>query len=442
MGKSIAEVLGRLQVSIDEHESRITSGTVESISPLLIRKDKLLITEDYIVRSSPMDYLGLKVGQEVILLQANRQQTYYILDIPEESFSDKILKDIDDRIKEIEDVIEFPPVWTIGEDGYWYKDGVKTNTKARGDDGDVWDISGDGYWIRNGIKTTIRAVGEEGRGIKLVKEYYARNNNPLVAPSSGWLEEPVSTSNSNRYLWNYEEITFTDDEVTATSKRIISVHGADGVGISSIENYYLAYPLSEGVTVDTFGWSDTIQVPDSVKKYLWNYEAVIHTDGTRSETIPVIIGNFASDGKELYTWIKYADTPESGMSDDPTGKAYMGVAYNKTTDEESLVYSDYRWAKIVGEDGESTYYVQIISENGLLFKNGVIETTLSAVVYQGEQDVTNTLDANQFRWARVSSDPESDALWNSTNASGKKTIVISTEDVYQRATFFCDIMEV
>lgn len=64
--------------------------------------------------------------------------------------------------------------------------------------------------------------------------------------------------------------------------------------------------------------------------------------------IPGINGE---DGTTYYTWLKYADTPTSGMSDNPNGKAYMGVAYNKTTPTESTNYSDYSWSKIKGETG-------------------------------------------------------------------------------------------
>ena len=57
------------------------------------------------------------------------------------------------------------------------------------------------------------------------------------------------------------------------------------------------------------------------------------------------------DGASLYTWLKYADTPTSGMSDSPTGKTYMGIAYNKTSATESTTYSDYAWSLIVGPEG-------------------------------------------------------------------------------------------
>lgn len=67
-------------------------------------------------------------------------------------------------------------------------------------------------------------------------------------------------------------------------------------------------------------------------------------------------GPKGEDGDNIhYTWVKYADTPTSGMSDDPTGKAYIGIAYNKSTPVGSTVYSDYAWSRIKGETGEDGY---------------------------------------------------------------------------------------
>lgn len=62
-------------------------------------------------------------------------------------------------------------------------------------------------------------------------------------------------------------------------------------------------------------------------------------------------GPKGADGQSLYTWVKYADSPTSGMSDYPTNKKYIGLAYNKTTPVESTNYADYQWAKIEGDQG-------------------------------------------------------------------------------------------
>ena len=53
-----------------------------------------------------------------------------------------------------------------------------------------------------------------------------------------------------------------------------------------------------------------------------------------------------------------------------------------------------------GEDGESPYNVELISSNGLIFKNGVISTIIHAIVFKGNENITDLLDANQFRWTK------------------------------------------
>ena len=74
------------------------------------------------------------------------------------------------------------------------------------------------------------------------------------------------------------------------------------------------------------------------------------TDGINgTDGVP---GTPGKDGKTYYTWIRYADDAQgNGISNDPTGKAYIGLAYNKETAVESDDPSDYKWSDIKGEQG-------------------------------------------------------------------------------------------
>lgn len=130
-------------------------------------------------------------------------------------------------------------------------------------------------------------------------------------------------------------------------------------------------------------------------------------------------------------------------SEDPLNAypLYEGT-YTDYSDIASTNPSDYTWRRIKGEDGQSPYDVDIISTNGLLFKNGIIQTTLTAVVYRGEENVTEQLDANQFRWTKINADGSLDKTWNTIHAGGAKTITVTSEDIYRRATFNCDIVEI
>jgi phage minor structural protein len=59
------------------------------------------------------------------------------------------------------------------------------------------------------------------------------------------------------------------------------------------------------------------------------------------------------DGKPTYTWIKYADDSNgNGMSDNPTGKKYVGLSPNQSTEVESNDPIDYKWVLVKGDKGD------------------------------------------------------------------------------------------
>lgn len=122
---------------------------------------------------------------------------------------------------------------------------------------------------------------------------------------------------------------------------------------------------------------------------------------------------------------------------DPSTKETPAGAQQKADDAASAAEQA---AKDYAE-GRIPYKVDIFSTGGLVFKNGVISTTLIARVYRGKDDITDLIDANHFRWTRVSDDPAGDAVWNDANYGGTKQIVVTQDDVFARATFVCEILE-
>mgnify|MGYP001565662499 CR=1 FL=1 len=65
-------------------------------------------------------------------------------------------------------------------------------------------------------------------------------------------------------------------------------------------------------------------------------------------------GPAGADGTATYTWIRYADngTGSIGFSNSPTGKKYIGFAFNKDTSVESDKYNEYTWSLIKGDKGD------------------------------------------------------------------------------------------
>lgn len=202
--------------------------------------------------------------------------------------------------------------------------------------------------------TFVNVTNGEGVGIASTVIHYARGESGTEIPTSGWIAN-VPVVEDGRYLWTRTTWNYTN----GTSKQGYSAakmgergaKGDQGNGVVSVANYYLATSADKDVTYSTTGWTTAVQQISQNVPYLWHYRQETFSNGSSNRTQPAIIGTHGKNGTPLYTWIKYADSPTSGMSDTPAGKQYIGIAYNKQTATESVNYADYSWSLIRGADG-------------------------------------------------------------------------------------------
>ena len=89
------------------------------------------------------------------------------------------------------------------------------------------------------------------------------------------------------------------DDIAKNMAGVSKVQGDKGdIGLSlvSVTEYYLLSNLTEGVTVDTAGWSTDIPTMSPDNKYLWNYEVFTYSDGSTETMEPKIIGAYGETG--------------------------------------------------------------------------------------------------------------------------------------------------
>ena len=122
------------------------------------------------------------------------------------------------------------------------------------------------------------------------------------------------------------------------------------------------------------------------------------------------------------------------------GRLWLCVAETGTTQEPSLSASDWLLQVDKGEDGESPYLVEILSSMGDKFHNGVLVTTLSATVFEGKEDITDTIPSSRFSWTRTSNDKDSDKIWNQLHEGIGRYVDLTSDDVYRKAIFECLII--
>lgn len=183
----------------------------------------------------------------------------------------------------------------------------------------------------------------------------------------------------------------------------------------------LKYSLDGGAEVSI---GNNAGVP--VSSFQKSIKFIFYVDGTivDVETIPLVVdgkdgaqgpqgvpGPAGADGKTLYTWIKYADDAQGGgISNNPTGKAYIGFAYNKETATESNNPSDYTWSDIKGEDGipgatgadGKTYYTWVAYS----------DNADGAGMYQQPKDTTKYIGIAVNKETATESNNPSDYTWS------------------------------
>ncbi|KAF6609284.1 phage tail spike protein, partial [Lactococcus sp. EKM201L] len=89
------------------------------------------------------------------------------------------------------------------------------------------------------------------------------------------------------------------------------------------------------------------------------------------------------------------------------------------------------------DDGTSPINLVIDSSNGYQFKNNIINTTFTAILYQNNKEIDSDGTKFAYIWSKTNSDGTVDTAWNLAHQTSQKSITITNSDVWQRATFDC-----
>jgi hypothetical protein len=272
--------------------------------------------------------------------------------------------------------------------------------------------------------------GADGTSVKILGSYDSVDALNAAHPSGNTTGDGYIV-NGNLYMWNgstfkdcgpikgdkgdkgdagtngtdgrtpYLHIKYSNDGKTFTAN--------NGEDVGAYIGIYVDYNKADSNTFSAYKWNK-IQGPQGLKGL----------QGERGEQgIPGTNGTNGKDGKTYYTWIKYADDINGkNLSDSPTGKSYIGFAYNKTTVTESTVATDYTWSKLQGEKGDTgvagakgtdgkTYYTWIKysdNANGNPCYDSPKATTLYIGIAVNQTTATESSDYTKYTWSKFRGD--------------------------------------
>lgn len=284
----------------------------------------------------------------------------------------------------------------------------------------------------------------------------------------GWSKDPLVPTQSNRYLWKFEYIYYSDGNFEVTDPVNISVAGQNGAtgpqgpkgpqGIQGLQgpkgDQGIQGPKGEqGKSQYTHiayadndrggGFSQT----DQSKRYIGMYQDYTATDSSDparyhwskwkgDDGTQGVPGKPGADGRTPYIHFAYANSADGRNNFNTNyfaGALYIGTLTDYTASD-STNYAAYTWSRLKGEDGviESNgenriFYGRGDTKKGF-FKNATIGTDWNGVTY-GEFDVPgwHTTGTTQ-RWDSVTTTDGLKLLGKSTTIpTGKWTM---TQDIY------------
>ena len=144
----------------------------------------------------------------------------------------------------------------------------------------------------------IGTYGDEGKGISDIIEYYQVSNSNTTAPTTWQETTPPKLTLTNKYLWNYEEIIYTQGDPHTTTPCVIGSF-ADQVK-SEKKQFYLS---TSDTSLAGGSWSNS---PSGFTKgkYLWTRSVYTLTDNSTIEGTAVLdktyttISNWCSANNE------------------------------------------------------------------------------------------------------------------------------------------------
>ena len=215
--------------------------------------------------------------------------------------------------------------------------------------------------------SVARIGGEKGRGVEKVTEYYQVSSSNTIPPTS-WIKDTMpEMTETLKYLWNYEEVAYTDTEVVKTSPIVIGMYSKDGNGIKSVTE---TYGLTNSAEEQPTKWYADMPIPNKEVRYLWNKTVTEYTEGTPTTIIRIIAvhGETGDSIKAVGAWKSGLEVPALGVVT-MAGKTFMAKV--ATTNPPMWIYTDKETNRFIYKNGGYILTGEMNTEEyDLLVENG------------------------------------------------------------------------
>ena len=234
-------------------------------------------------------------------------------------------------------------------------------------------------------------TGAAGKGIKSVTEYYLASTvaSGVTTSTTGWTTTMQTLTATNKYLWNYELLTYTDNSTATINPVIIGVYGDKGdkgstgdrgAGINSVT---VTYGTSTAATTQPTTWQSTLPTV-AEGSYLWTRTVTDYTDDAIADTVTL---TYAKQGAKGSTGTAGTSVTVSSIQYQAGTSATTAPTGTWSDAVVTVSAGSYLWTKTTFSDGKIAYGVARQGSDGAKGATGSAGADAYTVLLTNESHV-------------------------------------------------------
>ena len=341
-----------------------------------------------------------------------------------------------------------------------YQSGTSATTAPTGtwSSGVVSVTEGSYLWTKttfsdNKVAYGVAKQGTSGRGVSKITKYYLATSasSSVTTAATGWTTSMQNVTSTNKYLWSYEIVTYTDNATSSTTPVIIGVYGDKGVDsvtfqIYAQNGYLLTKDISE-ITLQTFAYEGSTAITSGAT-YQWSHlidNAWTAIDGATSDTFKITKADVLKAKSYRCTMTYKSKTYTSTVTVQDKTDIYnsiMCISSNATNNDcywvlYTLVYSDTE--EIDPLLGPISVVAPTSPKSGdYWYSVDATNATVALKKYNGTSWANSTdTQSLSYYWDLINDGSENVPL-----GASSKVKVVSCHDFTATATLVCEVSNV
>lgn len=281
------------------------------------------------------------------------------------------------------------------------------------------------------IISTHGSTGATGNGISSITQYYLATSaaSGVTISTEGWSTTPAATTTTNKYLWNYAKIAYTNGTSTNTTPAIIGTHGATGATGSGGLSVILGNE-SQSIACTNSG---LVQAAVDVEIPFVGYVGITQTACTCSVgTLPSGVttkSNTAATATAVGRLVlTFAANATLGSATTMNGSIPLTFTISGKT-----VTKSFSWSKSnkgnTGAAGANAVVFSVYAPNGSVFQNQEGTLLLDTAAYDGSTVISS---GATYQWAKYTS-----GTWQNISGATGKSLTVNGADVVNVQSYRC-----